>query len=122
LEQAMALLNLAKSSCLNSDCDYFREFAFGNIKRCGSYPTKQDKRKRLGCKICIQTFSTTKGTAYYRLKNPKKTFDAVAQASIEGVNKFANARVNNVSPSTVWRWLIVASNASKSFNDKHLKG
>ena len=103
----MALLNLAKFCCLNSDCDYFAEFAFGNIKCCGSYPTKQGKRKRLGCKICIKTCSTTKGTAYYRLKNSKKTFDAVAQTSIEGVNKFANARVNNVSPSTVWRWLIV---------------
>jgi hypothetical protein len=34
----MASLNLAKFCCLNSDCDYFVEFAFGNIKLCGNIP------------------------------------------------------------------------------------
>jgi hypothetical protein len=43
----MASLNLAKFCCLNSDCDYYAEFAFENIKRCGNIPKTGAKRIEL---------------------------------------------------------------------------
>ena len=115
------MLDLDKICCLNRECKLHKKIAKGNIKSYGSYTTSNGKHKRLLCKECKKTFSLTKGTAYYRLKKSKKTFDSVAKSSVEGIKNSVNARINAISPTTVWRWLILASKFSKSFSDKNLR-
>ena len=51
----------------------------------GFYRTTAGKRRRYRCIGCGQTFSTTKGTPYYRLQHRRATFDSVVTLRVEGV-------------------------------------
>ena len=68
------------------------------------------------------TFSSTKGTAYYRLQHRRALFDEVASLSVEGVNKSAISRVKGIGWNTVHRWLERAGEICLRFNEKNLKG
>ena len=46
----------------------------GNIVRHGFYRTRSGKRRRYRCGECGKTFSSTKGTPYYRLPTSKSYF------------------------------------------------
>jgi len=118
----MAAVNLNKLSCMNQNCKKFEKVGTNEIGRHGFFVTSQGRRRRLICKACDKTFSLNKGTPYYRLKKPKRTFDSVAFASVEGTSKSAIARINHLAVSTVSRWLELAAVAAKAFNDKSLSG
>ena len=112
----MAAIKLDKFCCHNSMCKMHGKFSVGNITNHGFYATSSGRRRRLICKICKTTFSTTKGSAYYRIQKPKQTFDSVIQTSVEGTTQSSNSRINRVSRSTVSRWLLKATNkASRTF-------
>ena len=59
----------------------------------GFYRTRSGKRRRYRCVECEKTFSSTKGTPYYRLQHRRATFDAVVALRVEGVSISAIARV-----------------------------
>ena len=63
------------------------------------------KRRRYRCIGCGQTFSTTKGTPYYRLQHRRATFDSVVTLRVEGVSLSAIARIERLAWNTVARWL-----------------
>ncbi len=67
-------------------------------------------------------FSSTKGTAYYRLQHRRTLFDEVACLSVEEVNISAIFRVKGIGWSTVHRWLERAEEMCLRFNKKNLKG
>jgi len=48
--------------CPNIECVSKGQVGKGNIK------VQSQKKKIYGCKVCKKTFSTTKGTIFYRLK------------------------------------------------------
>ena len=62
-----------------------------------------DKSDR--CQACGKTFCTNTGTPYHRLQHRRATFDDVAALSVEGLNKSAIARVEQIAWNTVDRWL-----------------
>jgi IS1 family transposase len=68
------------------------------------------------------TFSSTKGTLYYRLHHRRSTFDAVVTLRVEGVSISAIARVEGVAWNTVARWLEKAADACRRFNSKRIAG
>ncbi len=68
------------------------------------------------------TFSSTKGTLYYRLHHRRSTFDAVVTLRVEGVSISAIARVEGVAWNTVARWLEKAWDACRRFNSKRFAG
>ena len=68
------------------------------------------------------TFSSTKGTPYYRLQHRRATFDAVITLRVEGVSICAIARVKGIGWNTVARWLEKAAAACRRFNDGRIAG
>jgi len=117
----MAAIKLDKFFCHNSKCKMHGKFSVGNITNHGFYATSSGRRRRLICKVCKTTFSTTKGSAYYRIQKPKQTFDNVIQASVEGTTQSSNSRINRVSRSTVSRWLLKATNKASQYMSVNLK-
>ena len=108
--------------CPNRSCPHFRQPGQGNIVRHSFYKTSQGRRRRYRCKACGRTFSSTWGTAYYRLQRSRAFFDSVATMSVNGVGKSAIARIRGLSRSTVCRWLEVAFRYARHFNSKALEG
>ena len=73
-----------KPSCLNPECSSHGNVASTRIIRYGFYRTTAGKRRRYRCVGCGQTFSSTKGTPYYRLQHRRTTFDTVVTLRVEG--------------------------------------
>ena len=111
-----------KFCCSNPKCDCYMKFGLGNIGKHSFYPTKKGKKRRLCCKICDTTFSTSKGTVYYRLQKSKSDFDEVISMSVEGQSGSSIARVKKISRNTVANWRLKASVRASKFQKKHLKG
>ena len=114
-----SLKNLA---CPNENCPHFRKHRQGNIIRHSFYKTRQGRRRRYRCKDCSRTFSSTYGTAYYRLQSSRTCFDDVATMSVNGIGKSAISRIKNMSWNTVDRWLHLAFLFAQQFNAHVLQG
>ena len=108
--------------CPNADCLCKREGQEVKITTHSFYKTRSGKRRRYLCNDCGTTFSSTTGTAYYRLQHRRTLFDEVASLSVEGVNKSAISRVKGIGWNTVHRWLERAGDMCLRFNEKKLEG
>ena len=107
--------------CQNEKCSNHGKFCEGNIIRHSMYKTKQGRRRRFLCKICKKTFSSTKGTVYYRLHKSRTEFDEVAQMTVEGTGISSISRIKHLSWNTIARWQYLASRSASRFNDNKLK-
>ena len=92
------------------------------IIRYGFYKTTAGKRRRYRCVGCGQTFSSTKGTPYYRLQHRRTTFDTVVTLRVEGVSLSAIARIERLAWNTVARWLERAVSVCRRFNHRRTTG
>ena len=108
--------------CPNQNCTHFRKPRQGNIIRHSFYKTRQGRRRRYRCKECGRTFSSTHGTAYYRLQSSKSCFDEVSTMSVNGIGKSAISRIKGLSWNTVDRWLHQAFLYAQHFNSHALQG
>ena len=68
------------------------------------------------------TFSSTKGTPYYRLQHRRANFDTVVALRVEGVSISAIARVEGIAWNTVARWLERAALSCRRFNSRRITG
>ena len=108
--------------CLNPACPLHGQVGAGNIVRHGFYTTRSGRRRRYQCVGCGKTFSSTKGTPYYRLQHPRATFDTVVALRVEGVSISAIARVERIAWNTVARWLEKAADTCRRFNNGRITG
>ena len=115
-------IHLKNLTCPNQDCLHFNQFGKGNIILHSFYKTSQGRRRRYRCKECRKTFSSTYGTAYYRLQSSRASFDQVATMSVNGIDKSSISRIKNLSWNTIERWLKRASKHALHFNHHYLKG
>ena len=113
---------MKKPRCLNPTCSLQGNVASSRIIRYGFYRTAAGKRRRYRCIRCGQTFSTTKGTPYYRLQHRRATFDAVVTLRVEGVSLSAIARIERLAWNTVARWLERAGSVCRRFSDGSTTG
>ena len=113
---------MKKPSCRNPTCSLPGNVASRRIIRYGFYRTTAGKRRRYRCVGCDQTFSTTKGTPYYRLQHRRTTFDTVVTLRVEGVSLSAIARIERLAWNTVARWLARAAAVCRLFNDGRMTG
>ena len=113
---------MKKPSCLNPECPLHGNARSSHIIRYGFYRTTAGKRRRYRCVGCGQTFSTTKGTPYYRLQHRRATFDTVVTLSVEGVSLSAIARIERLAWNTVARWLERAALVCRRFSDGRTTG
>jgi transposase-like protein len=63
----------------------------------------------LRCRACRKTFCERYGTAFYDLKTPEAKVQRALQQSLEGLCPEAIARVEQVHPTTIQRWVQRAS-------------
>ena len=89
-----------KLSCPNENCSKHRRIGLGNIIRHSFYKGSEGRRRRYRCKGCGKTFSSTYGTAYYRLQSSRTVFDEVVTMSSGGVDKSAISRIKGMSWNT----------------------
>ena len=108
--------------CLNLACAFHGRVGSGNIVRHGFYKMRSGRRRRYRCVRCGKTFSSTKGTPYYRLQHRRATFDAVVALRVEGVSISAIARVEGIAWNTVARWLERAAQVCRRFNRETITG
>ena len=83
---------------------------------------RSGKRRRYRCVACGKTFSSTKGTPYYRLQHRRATFEAVVALRVEGVSISAVARVEGLGWNAVARWLEKAADVCRRFNQRRTAG
>ena len=113
---------MKKPSCHNPECSLYGNVESTRIIRYGFYRTTAGKRRRYRCVGCGQTFSTTKGTPYYRLQHRRTTFDTVVTLRVEGVSLSAIARAERLAWNTVARWLERAGAVCRRFNHGRTTG
>ena len=90
------------------------------VVRHSTYMTRRGRRRRMLCKVCGRTFSTTLGTPYYRLRRSRNEFDETMRMQVEGLPQAAIARVKQMTPSTVGRWRERAAQHMALFTRDHL--
>ena len=88
---------LKNRRCPNPVCLVQGSVGAGNVVDHGFYRTRSGKRRRYRCVGCGKTFSSTKGTPYYRLQHRRATFDTVVTLRVEGVSMSAIARVEGLA-------------------------
>ncbi len=113
---------MKKLSCLNPKCSLHGNVGSRSIIRYGFYRTTAGKRRRYRCVGCGKTFSSTKGTPYYRLQHRRATFDTVVTLRVEGVSLSAISRVKGLAWNTVARWLERAAAVCRRFNHGRIAG
>ena len=91
--------------CLNPACPSYGTVGSRSIIHNGFYRTRSGKRRRYRCGECGKTFSSTKGTPYYRLQHRRATFDGVIALRVEGVSISSISRIKGIAWNTVARWL-----------------
>ena len=109
---------MKNSKCLNLACPLRGKVSFGNIVCHGFYRTRSGKRRRYRCGECGKTFSSTKGTPYYRLQHRRATFDGVIALRVEGVSISAISRIKGIAWNTVARWLEKAAQVCRRFQSQ----
>ena len=113
---------MKKPSCLNPTCSLHGNVESRRTIRYGFYRTRAGKRRRYRCLGCGQTFSTTKGTPYYRLQHRRTTFDTAVTLRVEGVSLSAIARTERLAWNTVARWLERAASVCRHFSRSRTSG
>jgi transposase-like protein len=101
--------------CPNPHCPKHGQFQ--QVIRFGFYRLKRGRRRRYRCGSCGKTYGRTTHTLYHRLRASQPRIDRVAAMIVEGMSRAAIARVEQLDPHTVDRWLGRASAAAERFND-----
>src|SRR5262245_50876830 len=70
------------------------------------------------CRQCRKTFCDRFGTAFYDLKTPEEKVKRAIQQGLEGLCPEAVARVEGVHPTTVQRWVELASAQAQAADQK----
>ena len=108
--------------CLNLACPSYGKVGSRSIIHNGFYRTRFGKRRRYRCGECGKTFSSTKGTPYYRLQHRRATFDGVIALRVEGVSISSISRIKGIAWNTVARWLEKAAQVCRRFNHRRIAG
>ena len=103
-------MNPQEQVCPNPKC-----CASGKDGKIGVH-SRQDKRYR--CKVCGRTFTTTLGTAYYRLKKSHELFTLVVSLLAYGCPVQAIVAAFQIDERTVWRWLNQAGKQCETVHEQ----
>lgn len=69
------------------------------------YQTRDGERVVFRCRICLKTFNDRFGTAFYDLKTPAEKVSRAVQQVAEGLSFEAVARIEQVAPETISKWM-----------------
>ena len=89
--------------CPRKRCRYYGWLGLGNI--CANGHPNGGRWRQLQCVVCGKHFMETTNTIFYGKKVAAETIWRVLKALAEGLNIRATARVFDLDPNTVERWL-----------------
>ncbi|MCP4419601.1 MAG: hypothetical protein GY805_23560 [Chloroflexi bacterium] len=89
--------------CPRKKCRYYGWLGQGNI-RANGYPNG-GRWRQLQCVVCNKNFMETTNTIFYGKKAAARTIWQALKALAEGLDIRATARVFDLDPNTVERWL-----------------
>jgi transposase-like protein/IS1 family transposase len=101
-------MDLATTFCPNLDCPARGQIGQGNI---GIHSRKE---QRFICKQCRKTFSTTKGTAFYRVRTPTETVSLVLTLLAHGCPLQAIVVAFGFDERTVAAWFARAGRQAQA--------
>lgn len=104
-------MNSANLFCPNLDCPARGEVGKGNIG------VHSQKKKRYLCHVCLQTFSASKGTLFYRLRTEPKTVLLVIALLVYGCPIQAIVRAFGYDERTVRNWWQRAGKHCQAFHE-----
>jgi transposase-like protein len=104
-------MNSAQLFCPNIDCPARGQVGKGNI---GVHSLK---KKRYICHICLQTFSASKGTLFYRLRTDPKTVLLVIALLVYGCPIQAIVQAFGFDERTVRNWWQRAGRQCQAFHE-----
>ncbi len=108
----------ARRRCPFPDCPSHANPRAGGIGRNGRMRSRTGSQCRFLCRACGRTFCARRGSAYYRLHVPRRTFDRFAELLSEGLSCAALARILGIAPSMISRWLQRASAHARVFAEE----
>lgn len=114
-------VNIAKvgDCCLNPDCVLFKALDKKNIIRFGK--TRQDRQK-YKCKLCLQVFSSRKGTIFYGKRTDEATIVKSLEALGLGSRLASVAKTHHLQPDTVGKWLKEAGGHAQDLEESVFLG
>lgn len=93
--------------CPRKNCRYYGWVGRGNI-RANGHPNG-GRWRQLQCVVCHKSFMETTNTIFYGKKAAAKTIWQTLKALAEGLDICATARVFDLKPNTVEKWLAQAA-------------
>ena len=79
--------------------------AADHVKYHSRYSTRDGSRVVFRCTLCRKTFCDRFGTAFYDLKTPEEKVLRSVHQVLEGLGYEAVARIEQVHPTSVHRWV-----------------
>lgn len=76
-----------------------------HVKYHSRYATRDGMRTVLRCRRCRKTFCDRYGTAFYDLKTTEEKVQRAVHQVLEGLSYEAVARIEQVHPTTIHRWV-----------------
>jgi transposase-like protein len=110
--------DLSTLSCVNPECQQFRQAGQGNLAIRKVYG--RDRIRLLRCRSCCEEFSERCGTALFNTKLPEAKAEDVINHLDEGCSVRATARLVKVCKETVSRLLRVSGRHAARFHDEHV--
>jgi hypothetical protein len=107
-------VNTQSHFCPDPDCAYHGWFGRGNI-RANGHPGGQPWRQ-LQCVSCEGYFSETHGTIFHGTHASPELIVRVIACLAEGLGIRGTARVFEIDPNTVLRWLVEAAEQLQAFS------
>ena len=92
-------------ACPNKACKLYGLTDHGNVTGNGTYISRGKKTRRYRCNHCGKVFNDHTDTYYHDLRKDKKTIDLALKMSMKGMSIEAIAKVLEVQPASVKRWL-----------------
>jgi transposase-like protein len=119
-ENIMERPDLDTLSCVNAECQLFRQRGHGNLVVRKTY--SRDQLRLLRCRCCGEEFSERRGTALFNTKVSEAKASEVIDHLVEGCSVSSTARLTKVCKATVARLLRVAGHHAEHCHDQHVRG
>jgi len=108
--------DLNRFCCLNPDCSDYGRRGHGNLTVPARYGT--ERRRVLRCSTCKTRFSERKGTPLFDARLPTAKAVAILAHVAEGNGTRKTARLTDVHPDTVTRYIRKAGEHAAALHDE----
>jgi transposase-like protein len=110
-----------EAACPNKECKLFGISGKGNVTGNGTYMTNSGRIRKYICHSCGKVFCDRTNTAFYDLRTSEDKVRLALEMATKGMSIRGIAEVLKSKPSTVKRWISMASYHCEKVNEVILK-